>query len=104
MANSNCEYEVLHPWAEVDLIPVRGITPRVTELADKTIGLYSLNRKPASRPILTVVEKQLKERYPSSKISWFIYEKPGMAALSEDKAKFEEWIKGMDTAIAAVGD
>ena len=33
----NSQYEVLSPWAEADPIPLRGISPRLTDLKDKKI-------------------------------------------------------------------
>ena len=44
------QYEVLSPWAEVDPIPLRGISPRVDTLAGKKIGLFA-NFKRAAKPI-----------------------------------------------------
>lgn len=100
------EYEVLNPWAEVDPIPLSGISPRVKDLAGKTIGLYAMISKVASRPILTVVEQKLKERFPTMKLSWFLHDRyrVGGFDLAENKARLEEWLKGVDTVIAAVGD
>ncbi|MBI4295717.1 MAG: hypothetical protein HY667_01225 [Chloroflexi bacterium] len=99
------QYEVLSPWAEADPVPPKGISPRLTDLAGKKIGLFA-NGKRASRPILTVVEKKLRQRYPTAEISWY------MSRLSEAAdielvgkvASFEEWIKGVDAVILAVGD
>jgi hypothetical protein len=34
------QYEVLNPWAEVDPVPLKHITPRLDSLSTKTIGLY----------------------------------------------------------------
>ena len=96
----NGQYEVLNPWAEVDPLPLRGISPRVTDLTGKTVGLFADLVKPASRPILTAVERQLKERFPTLKFSWFL----SGSNEPEDKDKFEEWVKGVDTAVTAVGD
>ena len=100
----NGEYEVLSPWAEVDAVSVRGISSRVTDLAGKTIGLVC-DSKIAARRILIVVEKELKERFPTTKFSWWLpeagvreYEVP------KDEPRFKEWVKGVDTVIAAVGD
>ena len=100
----NGQCEVLNPWAEVDPIPLRGISPRVTDLTGKTIGLFAALYKPASRPILTVVEQKLKERFPTLKLSWFLYDYNVKVTESEDKARFEEWVKGVDAAVTAVGD
>ena len=64
------QYEVLSPWAEVDPIPLRGISPRVDTLAGKKIGLFA-NFKRASRPILASVEKRLRSMYPNCETSLF---------------------------------
>ena len=108
------QYEVLNPWAEVDPIPVKGLAPRVENLAGKTIGLYAIDYKGASRPILSVVEEKLKERYPTSTFRLFLnphnlvvadMERQGKIATSpEKKAEFDAWTKEVDVAISAVGD
>ena len=99
------QYEVLSPWAEADPVGLRGISPRVPDLAGRTIGLLVHNYKPAGAPILVVVEEKLKERFPTLKFSRFLTDR--MWGLSDDKALragFREWVKRVDTVIAAVGD
>ena len=54
----NGQYEVMNPWAEVDPVPLRGIASRVADLKDKTVGLFALTYKGASRPALAVVEEK----------------------------------------------
>ena len=105
----NGQYEVLNPWAEADPIPLRGISRRVTDLTGKTIGLFCANYKVASRPILTVVEEKLKDKFPKLKFSWFetnynLEVTETKSTGTKDKASFEEWVKGVDAVIAAVGD
>jgi len=34
------QFEVLSPWADVDPIPLRGISPRLSSLAGKKIGIF----------------------------------------------------------------
>ena len=103
-SNSNGQYEVLSPWAEADPKPIRGIAPRVTELAGKKIGLLC-NIKRAAPPILTVVERKLKERFPTSEISWYRGRSMSVSELEpKNKEEFEEWIDGVDAAVLAVGD
>jgi hypothetical protein len=99
-----CQYEVLHPWAEADPIPLRGISPRLADLSGKTIGLFAANAKVASRPILTVVERRLRDRFPSSEFSWFVFDHNLNVVETKEKARFEEWVKGIDAAVTAVGD
>jgi hypothetical protein len=90
-------YEVLSPWAEADPVPLQGLkAPRVPDLEGKCIGLYR-NDKKAAQPVLTVLERRLKERYPSAKISWYTKHKT-------DIPEFDEWLKGVDAVVAAVGD
>jgi hypothetical protein len=98
------QYEVLNPWAEADPVPLRGISPRLTELNGKTIGLFVANAKVASRPIITVVEQKLRERYPSLRFDWFLFDHNLDVSETGDKARFEAWAKGIDGAVVAVGD
>ncbi|MFC1918506.1 hypothetical protein ACFLWW_00825 [Chloroflexota bacterium] len=102
MQEQNGLYEVLNPWSEVDPKPLRGISPRLGDLKDKTIGFF-VGWKIASRPILSVVEKRLQKRYPELKVSWFEtgthYDFEG-----EHKRSAEEWVKGVDAVVSAAGD
>ena len=105
----NNQYEVLNPWAEVDPIALRGISPRLSDLTGKKIGLFC-NSKRASKPILTVVEQKLRNRYPKCETSWYdaweTYHTPYwvLQVESEHKSKFEDWIQGVDAVIHATGD
>ena len=117
MERPNCEYEVLNPWSEVDPKPLYGLSPRLTDLAGKTIGLFC-HWKVSAPPMLAVVEERLKQRYPTLETSWF-YE--GFGKENEEKTsidylgdkndtkdpvtqKYMDWVKGNDAVIAAVGD
>ena len=102
------EYNVLNPWAEVDPVPLRSISPRVTDLGGKKIGLFA-NSKGLARPILTVVEEKLKEIFPTAKFSWYVPREVNRYNVLQVESKsnkpvFEEWVKGVDTVVAAVGD
>jgi hypothetical protein len=84
---------------------LKGIAPRLPDLNEKTIGLL-VNGKRASRPIQSVVERKLKERYPALRVSYF---HPGPGAEAEDvekreKTSLESWVKEVDAVILAVGD
>jgi hypothetical protein len=101
---SGAVYEVLSPWAEADPIPLHGLSPRVTDLAGKKIGLLC-NNKRAAPLILKAAERLLKERFPESGISWFYSRSFSVSSLEKDRAgEFDDWIKGVDAVIAAVGD
>jgi hypothetical protein len=101
MAN---DFSVLSPWAEADPVPARGISLRISGLAGKKIGLLH-NSKRAAEPILNVVESKLKAEIPDAEFSRFINAVPNEpAAESAAKEKFEDWVKGVDAVVAAVGD
>ena len=99
----NAKYDVLGPWAEVDCVRLKGISPRATDLAGKTIGLFA-DYKRAAQPILNAVERILKESYPEVKFSRFLFEKCSAIKEAGDKARLADWAKGIDMAITAVGD
>jgi hypothetical protein len=98
-------FEVLSPWAEADPVPLKGITPRLAELPGKKIGLYATTKK-APRPVLTVVEKKLKEAFPSVETSWYLSNLPYavMQVEGPDKEKFKDWVREVDAIITAIGD
>jgi hypothetical protein len=104
---SGGQYEVLNPWAEADPILLEGISPRLNELAGKKIGLF-YNVKRASQPILSVVARKMKERFPTCEILWYANQLPPGKGVSElegaDRTKFEEWTRGVDAVVGAVGD
>ena len=99
------QYEVLNPWAEVDPIELRGISPRVTgTLAGKKIGLFA-NFKRAAKPMLAEVEKKLKARFPDIETSLYDSRSPNVdESETENRAGFTDWAKGVDAVVAAVGD
>ena len=102
--NSDVQYEVLSPWAVVDPVPLRSPAPRLDNLEGKTIGLFNYNFKSASAPMLTIAQENLKERFPTARFSWFEFNYNQDVTETEHKGSFEEWVKGVDTVIAAVGD
>ncbi|MBI4321064.1 MAG: hypothetical protein HY675_21450 [Chloroflexi bacterium] len=97
------QYEVLSPWAEVDPVPMRGISPRLANLADKKIGLFA-NTKGVAPPMLGFVEQKLRARFPTLEFSLFLFKHTHEVTETEEKAGFEEWVKGLDAIITAVGD
>lgn len=97
------QYEVLNPWAEVEPRPLSGIASRVENLDGKRIGLFT-NYKRAAPLIMSAVKKQLAERIPSAGFTEFQFRhNTDIAAMTEIK-KLEDWLQGVDTVIAAVGD
>jgi hypothetical protein len=97
-------YEVLSPWADVDPVSLRGIAPRLPDLAGKTIGLFS-NGKRAAHLTLGAFEREIAGGYPSAKTSWYtstVMNSP--EALTEGKAKFDAWVKDLDAVVLSVAD
>ncbi len=101
---SESQYEVLSPWADVDPIPLRGISPRLDTLAGKKIGLFA-NFKRSARPQAAVVERRLKEKFPTIQTSLFHSTLPNVTETETvNKEKFAAWAKGADAVVAMVGD
>ena len=102
---SQIQYEVLNPWAEVDPIPLRGLTaPRVDNLAGKKIGIF-VNYKRAARPIAESVERRLNAMYPDSQISLFVSPDWNVSVVeTKRKDEFQAWAKGVNAVILSVGD
>jgi hypothetical protein len=98
-------YEVLNPWAEADPKSLHGIVPRIPDLAGRRIGLFASN-KPAAPRIMDVLERKIRQRYPSSVISRYNAEETFLIIQTEGKNKkgFEEWLSGVDVVAASVGD
>lgn len=96
-------YEVLKPWAEVDPRPVTGISDRVEDLKGKNIGLFA-NFKRAAPLILTSIKQNLKEKFPEAEFSDFVFQKNFDVDKTSEVKKLEDWLEGVDTVIAAIGD
>jgi hypothetical protein len=101
---SAAQYEVLSPWAEADPVPARGITPRVKSLEGRKIGLFA-NGKRAAVPMLSALERELKQRFPKVETRWYrcsVFNTPEM--LTEGREKFQAWVSGVDAVALSVGD
>jgi len=98
-------YDVLSPWSETDPLPLQGITPRLTDLRGKRIGLF-MNNKVAAPPIQNAVEAELLARYGSEiTLSRFHRVDRGDAGSNEnDGPRYARWLEDVDAVIVAVGD
>jgi hypothetical protein len=96
-------YEVLSPWAEVDPVPREGINPRLPELRGRRIGLFH-NGKVAAAPILDAVEAGLRERVEGVSFARFGRQENLEVAETPARQRYEEWVKGVDAVVLAVGD
>ena len=98
------QFEVLSPWADVDPIPLRGISPRIPTLAGKKIGVF-VNPKRAAMPIAESIIKRLGTMYPDAQTIIFHDTEANVSLMeTKNKDKFVAWAKGIDAAIAVVGD
>jgi hypothetical protein len=98
-------YEVLSPWAEADPVLPRGLTAtRLMELNGKNIGLFHIWKR-ASQPILEVLERELKQQFPTARFNWYAESQMNTPEIeSRNKEQYEAWLKGMDAVIFAYGD
>ena len=96
-------YATLSPWAERDPVPLEGISPRLTELGGKRIGLFH-NGKVAARPILDAVEAELGARFEDVTFSRFARTASLEVADTPDRDSYEQWARDMDAVVLAVGD
>jgi hypothetical protein len=98
------QFEVLSPWADVDPTPLRGISPRIPTLAGKKIGLF-VNPKRAAMPIAESIIRRLGTMYPDVQTIIFHDTEANVNVIeTKNKEKFIAWAKGIDAAIAVVGD
>ena len=99
------QYEVLSPWAEVDPVPPRGLSPRLGALDGKKIGLF-LNTKRAAKPMAAAIAKRLKEKFPTSETS--VFASPLSTIIlresKKEEAQFTAWLKSVNAVILLVGD
>jgi len=99
------EYEVLSPLGQVNAVSTGGLQPRISDLKGKTIGMYAHFKEHAPL-ILKEVERQLKEKFPTAKFSYFQYPRDTAEIINdaEYKVSFEEWLSRVDTVISGYGD
>jgi hypothetical protein len=114
----DAQFEVLNPWAEADPVPFRGLNPRLDDLNNKKIGLFTMKYKHASARVQTVIEQRLKARFPNVEISRYDRNKgadfdsttDNLVATNDpaqekrELAEFDDWVKGVDAVVGAVGD
>ncbi len=98
-------YEVLSPWPATDPLPLRGISPRLSAIQGKRIGLYA-NYKRAAVPIQDAVQAQLLERFGEA-ITLDRFHQAGsndVGSSDDEGPRFAAWLEGLDAVIVAVGD
>ena len=104
-AAADAQYEVLSPWAEVDPVPPRGLSPRLSALDGKKIGLF-VNTKRAAKPMSAAIAKRLKEKFPTSETS--VFASPLSTVIlresKKEEAQFTAWLKTVNAVVLLVGD
>ena len=96
-------FEALNPWGEVDAPRLRAPAPRLATLDGKTVGLF-INMKRASKPIMAEVRARLQERFPQARFSEFFHDENADIQHSIQRPRYEQWLRGVDAVVAAVGD
>jgi hypothetical protein len=100
----DAQFVVLSPWADVDPIALRGISPRIQSLAGKKIGIF-VNPKRAAMPIAESIIRRLGAMYPDVRTIVFHDTEANVNVIeTKNKDNFIAWAKGIDAAIAVVGD
>jgi hypothetical protein len=94
---SNEALQVLNPRGEREAVPARGITPRLSVLEGKRIGLY-WNGKPDGDYFWDTIEGWLRKRFPTATV--LRYNGPGDLG----EALAARMAKEVDTFLYGVGD
>lgn len=103
-AEPAARYEVLSPWAEVDPVPLRGLSPRLDSLAGKKIGIFA-NYKRAALPVAEAIEKNLKTLHPDIQTVLFHSTEWNVTEVeTADRETFTAWAKGVDAVVGVIGD
>jgi hypothetical protein len=104
--NTTNQFEVLSPWADVDPLPLKGLTaPRLTDLKGKRIGIFK-NFKAAADQMFAVLGPKLEEKF-GCQTSTFLNPNMGVAELESDPERikrFEEWLSNLDAVLLSHGD
>jgi hypothetical protein len=90
-------FKMLNPRGEIEPPPTLTLTPRVTELAGKKIGLY-WNGKGGTSVFFDTVEKLLKEKFPTVTVLRYA------GAFDPGDKLAAQIAKECDTFIDGVGD
>ena len=97
-------YTVLSPWAEVDQSHLHGLSPRLSDLNGKTIGMFGDFMNVATF-MLQVVEEYIRKQFPKAKFSYYRYgtETTDIAKDEAELPKFQPWLESVDCVLAFYG-
>ena len=97
-------YTVLSPWAQVDQSGLYGLSPRLSTLNGKTIGMFGDFMNTATY-MLEVVEEEIRKAYPEAGFDYFSY-KTETTDIAKDPAvaeEFQAWLGRIDAALVFYG-
>jgi hypothetical protein len=97
MSEKTVKLELLNPRGVIEVKPILALTPRVTNLAGKRVGLY-WNSKPGMDNFFTVFDELLRKRYPTATTTLL---RGAFLIRDEDT---EAWLPQIDTFVYGVGD
>ena len=97
MSENTVKLELLNPRGVVEAKQTLALTPRVTDLAGKRVGLY-WNSKPGMDNFYKVFDELLKKKYPTATTSLL----RGAFLIRDEDA--EAWLPQIDTFVYGVGD
>lgn len=99
------KYTVLSPWAEIDIVDVAPLSPRLDTIDGKTIGLFA-KFKHHDPHILKEIGRQLKEKCPSVKLEFLQYPKDTTEIEKDPEFYpiFKEFVDKCDAIISGNGD
>ena len=91
--------EALSPRGEIPPSPVRGLSPRVSDLAGKTIGLFD-NGKEGAEEFLIAIRELLSAKFPTAT---FLHLRK-LSVLHPDEALYNTAAQKCDAFVFAMGD
>ena len=97
------DYEVMSPWADIDPVPLMGLSTRLDGLEGKTVGFF-MNSKIAAEPMADIIKEKLEEKYTSIKFSSFVRIPNISMEETPEKGKYNEWLKDLDAVVFMHGD
>ncbi len=91
--------EVLNPRGEIPASPVKGLSPRVSDLAGKTIGLFD-NGKEGAEEFLIAIRELVSAKFPTAN---FLHLRK-LSVLQPDEALYNTAAQKCDVFVFAMGD